>query len=422
MDPLRWQKLPVALTILVSALACWPWIASAHEIPADIRSFVLVKPEGKQFKVLVRVPLAVVRDFAYPEQDGGFLDFESLHPQLPELAEPWIAEPLEFYENGALLPKPAIIATQLSFASDRAFSSWDRAVSRVTGGKLDNNAKVVWNQLWFDVMLEYEIQSESSSFSVRTGFSRLAASVSTALLFLPPGAPERAYSLHSEGANGDTGVIPLDPRWHQVAARFVSMGFEHILSGIDHLLFLGCLVIPLRRFKPLLVVVTAFTCAHSITLLAAALGYAPDALWFPPLIEVLIALSIVYMAFENIVRATAGTSLNPAGTAMGDSWRSRWAVAFSFGLIHGFGFSFALRESLQFAGGHLATSLAAFNVGVELGQLSVLLVLVPLLWLLFRYVIAERIGVILLSALIAHTGWHWMLERGELLSRFGIGW
>ncbi len=125
-----------------------------------------------------------------------------------------------------------------------------------------------------------------------------------------------------------------------------------------------CLVIPFRRIRPLVAIVTAFTVAHSITLIASAAGFAPDALWFPPLIEVLIALSIVYMALENIV---------------GAKLERRWMIAFGFGLVHGFGFSFALRESLQFAGAHLATSLVSFNVGVELGQLRVLAVAVPAL-------------------------------------------
>ena len=98
----------------------------------------------------------------------------------------------------------------------------------------------------------------------------------------------------------------------------------------------------------------------------------------------------------------------------------RWAVAFGFGLIHGFGFSFALRESLQFAGAHLLTSLLSFNVGVELGQLLVLIVLIPVLNLLFRFVVGERIGTIVLSALIAHTGWHWATERGNQLMRFPV--
>ena len=126
-------------------------------------------------------------------------------------------------------------------------------------------------------------------------------------------------------------------------------------------------------------------------------------IWFPPLIETLIAATIVYMALENIVGSNVGR---------------RWIMTFSFGLIHGFGFSFALRESLQFAGDHLVTSLLAFNLGVEIGQLAVLLVLVPILVLLFRFAFAERIGVIILSALVTHTAWHWLLERGEKLLQY----
>ncbi len=109
------------------------------------------------------------------------------------------------------------------------------------------------------------------------------------------------------------------------------------------------------------------------------------------------------MALENIVGVNAG---------------QRWIYAFAFGLIHGFGFSFALREQLQFAGDNLVTSLLGFNVGVEIGQLTVLIVMVPALSLLFKYVVAERMGVIILSALVAHTGWHWMLDRSEELAKY----
>jgi hypothetical protein len=206
---------------------------------------------------------------------------------------------------------------------------------------------------------------------------------------------------------GDPGLVRLDPRWHQAALRFVALGFQHILDGLDHLLFVFCLVIPFRRLRPLIAIVTSFTVAHSITLIASASGLAPDALWFPPLIEVLIALSIVYMAFENIV---------------GAKLERRWIIAFAFGLVHGFGFSFILRQSLQFAGSHLATSLVAFNVGVELGQMFVLAIAIPALALLFRYVVAERMGTILLSALVAHTAWHWMLDRGAALRQYDFEW
>src|SRR2546430_3829830 len=112
------------------------------------------------------------------------------------------------------------------------------------------------------------------------------------------------------------------------------------------------------------------------------------------------------MALENIV---------VSGAARLDR---RWLVAFLFGLVHGFGFSFALRQTLQFAGSHLLTSLLSFNVGVELGQLLVLSALIPALGLLFRHVVAERMGTIILSALVAHTGWHWMTERWDRLRQF----
>jgi hypothetical protein len=226
----------------------------------------------------------------------------------------------------------------------------------------------------------------------------LGLRVTNVLWFLPSDGAVRAFEFQ-----GDPGLIHLDPQWHQVTLRFVESGFFHILDGTDHLLFLFCLVIPFRRFRELVVIVISFTVAHSITLIASAVGFAPDALWFPPLIEMLIALSIIYMAIENIVGARL---------------RRRWIITFGFGLVHGFGFSFFLRQTLQFAGSHLTTSLLAFNVGVELGQLLVLVLLVPALGALFRFGVSERIATIILSALVTHTAWHWTVERFDQLRRF----
>jgi len=100
----------------------------------------------------------------------------------------------------------------------------------------------------------------------------------------------------------------------------------------------------------------------------------------------------------------------------------RWTIAFGFGLVHGFGFSFALKQTLQFAGSHLLTSLLGFNIGVELGQLLVLALMVPALEFLFRFVVAERMGTIILSALVAHTAWHWMIDRADQLRQFRFEW
>jgi len=220
----------------------------------------------------------------------------------------------------------------------------------------------------------------------------------------------RAYEFSGDPGefSGDPGLVHLDPSWYQAALSFIHMGFDHILDGTDHLLFLLCLVIPFRRFRALIPVVTAFTIAHSITLIASVYGLAPDVAWFPPLIETLIAISILYMALENIVG--------------GSTVHRRWMMAFGFGLVHGFGFSFALRQSLQFAGAHMLASLLSFNVGVELGQLLVLLLMIPVLNFLFRRVVEERMGTIILSALVAHTAWHWMLDRADAMRRFPFHW
>jgi hypothetical protein len=139
--------------------------------------------------------------------------------------------------------------------------------------------------------------------------------------------------------------------------------------------------------------------AHSVTLFASAFHLAPKGAWFPPFVEMAIACSIVYMALENIV---------------GANLRRRWLITGMFGLVHGFGFSNALGGSLQFAGSHLLMSLFSFNVGIEIGQLCVLAVMLPAL-ALFRRIVPERMGVIILSALAAHTGWHWMTERWQVL-------
>ena len=394
-----------ARQVVSAAVLCFLSLgaASAHEIPVEVPVHSFVKPQGERLQLLVRMPLRAVRDVEFPAFGPGYLDIEALKPQLQDLAILWVAEFVEVYENDQRLPFPNIAATQLAIFADKSFASFDEALAHTTGPLLENSANVVWDQVHLDVLLEYPIESEDSEFAVRPGMHGLATRVVTVLRFLPPGGTERAYQF-----NGDPGVVPLDPSWFQAARQFVEMGFFHILDGVDHLLFLLCLVIPFRKLRPLVMVVTAFTIAHSATLIASAFDLAPDALWFPPLIETLIAVSIVYMALENIA------GVNSAGR--------RWAFALGFGLVHGFGFSFALRETLQFAGSHLVTSLLAFNVGVELGQLLVLVLLVPALHFLFRYIVAERMGTIILSALVAHTAWHWMTERGELLMQYSIEW
>jgi len=395
------SKLLTRLAVLAFLLATAGSRLVAHEVPNEVTVQAFVRPQGQTLTLVMRAPLKSMRDIDIPTAANGFLDFSRIDQALNDAAVLWIRDFVEVYENGQRLTTPRITATRASLPGDRSFETYDQAMAYITTGpRLGPETQIYWEQGLLDVVFEYEIGSDQSDFAIRPGLTRLGLQVNIVLQFMQPGRPERVFDVHA-----DTGIVHLDPRWHQAFYLFARDGFFHILDGTDHLLFLLCLVIPFRKLRGLAVVVTAFTVAHSVTLIASAYGMAPDGLWFPPLIETLIAISIVYMAFENIV---------------GAKLERRWMVTFAFGLVHGFGFSFLLRERLQFAGDHLVASLLAFNVGVEIGQLLVLIITVPLLALIFRFVVAERMGTILMSALVAHTAWHWATERGSVL--LGYRW
>lgn len=172
----------------------------------------------------------------------------------------------------------------------------------------------------------------------------------------------------------------------------VWMGVEHILSGYDHLLFLFALVVLGGRIAAVVKVVTAFTVAHSITLGLAAFGViAPP----PALIEPLIALTIVYVAGENWFAKDI---------------ERRWRITFPFGLIHGFGFAGALQE-IALPRSELPMALLGFNLGVEIGQLAVLALLLPVVALLRRRPGFDPHGVRVASVLVGAMGLVWFVQR-----------
>ena len=375
---------------------------SAHEVPTDVVVQTIIRPQGNTLDLLVRVPLEAMRDVNFPQTGPGYLVISEADEFLRDAATIWIAQEVSILEGDDELTDWEIVAARVALPSDRSFENYDSALQTVLSPSLPDSEELLREQALLDVLIRYPIDSADSEFSIRPGFERLGVQTTTVVRFLHVDGAERIFQFA-----GDPGLLRLDPRWHHAFFRFVVSGIDHILDGVDHLLFVICLLIPFRRIRPLVVIVTSFTVAHSITLIASAFGMVPNFLWFPPLIETLIAASIVYMAFENIV---------------GSQWQKRWVIAFGFGLVHGFGFSFALSEILQFAGGHLLTSLLAFNLGVEIGQILIIVIAVPIINFLFRNVVAERMGTILLSAVIAHSGWHWMSERAGQLTAYSFEW
>lgn len=148
--------------------------------------------------------------------------------------------------------------------------------------------------------------------------------------------------------------MTLNPSAWNAAATFTRAGMAHIASGPDHLLFVLCLALGAVTLGTLAWRVTGFTAGHSVTLAAGFFGYVPHVAWFVPAVETAIAGSIVLAAIAALRTTGRGPMLG---------------LTAGVGLVHGLGFSFALREMLQLDGPHLAISLGAFNLGVEIGQI-----------------------------------------------------
>lgn len=230
---------------------------------------------------------------------------------------------------------------------------------------------------------------------------------STVLTATDPGA--RQVVLIGDGMNAPQALLDAGhttialsapaPSLFSTMQRYLVTGIEHIFLGYDHIAFLVAVVLWARRLVPVIKIVTAFTIAHSITLSLAAL----NVIVIPSVVvEPAIAASIVFVAMENFFSRDIDR---------------RWRVAFVFGLVHGFGFAGALRE-VGLPANAIVTALAAFNVGVEIGQVAIVSIVVPTLIALDHLTATNRAApvraaslVYALSALISLLGGYWLVTR-----------
>ena len=210
---------------------------------------------------------------------------------------------------------------------------------------------------------------------------------------------------------GETMLYPTDPALDlskpmettaQLMWKFLKAGVEHIVTGYDHLCFLFALFLWATRLMPVVKIVTAFTISHSITLSLAALKIFTLPSSF---VEALIAASIIFVAVENFFSRDVD---------------NRWRNTFLFGFIHGFGFASALTEMGVPQGG-VIPALAAFNIGVEAGQIAIVMAVLPILFFIDKQTGGKRNEkfVYVVSALIALAGVYWLLERIGVLPNVG---
>lgn len=191
--------------------------------------------------------------------------------------------------------------------------------------------------------------------------------------------------------------------WWEQVPRFVRLGAEHLLLGLDHVLFLVALLLGARRLRDVVEVATAFTVAHSVTLVLAAIGWVSVPAW---LVEPFIALSIAFVALDNLLAPRR---------------EHRLPVVFAFGLLHGLGFAgtITVEGALSWS---MLVDLLSFNLGIELAQIAVIAVAFPLLLLLRRLAttpVAARalgLGTVAATLAVAGAGLAWFVERSPLLA------
>jgi len=339
----------VAAVVLVNQFAG----ANGADLPPQVVLQGFVKPQDGRLELVVRVPLVMLASFALPKRGPGYLDLARIEDHLPKVAAA-AARQIELFEDGTRLSSTRS-KTRLALPSDRSFQSYATARAHFEERKLPPDTDLYWNQGFLDVALEYPIKSPRADFSVRVNV-----------------APE--------------------------LGQRVKLHLEFLPFSMDRLVLLVCLAAPFRQFRGLLAVVMALTVLQGASLTAGALGATPDSRLLTPLFETCAAAVIVLLAIENVVAP---------------SLRRRWFIASVVGVLSGFDFGRVLADDWQFAGAHAVLSAVSFNLGVALGDGVALVLAFVALGIVFTYVTGQRLGVVVLSVVLGHAAWHWMLDSGH---------
>jgi len=251
------------------------------------------------------------------------------------------------------------------------------------------------------VDLRWRCPDQASRWAVRLPFLAELSPGHTHLARVTSGSHvvERVARASAPGFDVEATPSVLDQ-----AGRFLRLGVEHIFTGYDHLAFLLGLLLLGGSLRQLAGIISSFTLAHSVTLAVAALGLVsiPSSV-----VEPAIAASVVAVAAENLWALRRGGDVS---TRVAEAVRRRWRLTFCFGLVHGFGFASALQD-LALPRAALAAGLVSFNLGVELGQLLLVLAAVPVLRALRRGNARQLFAAPALSASIAVLGLVWLGER-----------
>ena len=360
-----------------------------HDLPQDTVMHAFFRVQGSEGHLLVRVPLDLLHGISWPMNHGEYAINDSRAAVSQALDA--LGHALLVWQDGERLT-PTISSGQLAALGDLSFANPEAAAAHIAQ-PVDEQLKIAVDLGYLDAHFVYPIRPAPAVFSIQSRVAEDLQDLSKLIVQFVPGGNNRGGVLT---ISAQSGKVALNPSGRQTALGFVLVGMQALLANADCLLFIVCLMIPFRRARDSAAPYAAFALASIISLAGAAFGFAADSVWFIALAASVSAILIFFLALGNIF----GAHLQR---------RRLWAGLFGFTL--GFEFAKLLSGRLQFAGDHSQIALWFFALGVDLGALLAFALTFLGLALILRGARAGRIGIIVLSAIVAHTAWHWMMDR-----------
>jgi hypothetical protein len=424
---------PAVILIVIVVLTIRPAPVVAHFMLSSNIRVIHVEPLERGLRVYLRLPMPlIVADLVGPGRADGtaepapytvnriengqlahYLDVEAFRRDPIGLGRLAARRHALVADDRLLESRVEAVRAYPAFKQAR-FSNLAEARAALQGpAYADGLGTIYAGETVVDVQLLYPIRQPVTryyAFGARVSPALAGAESLANVLFDHRGAEPRIFRalgplatpfVVSRTAGAAAAASSGPSGWWKESIAFVWQGIVHILGGPDHLLFVLCLTIGARGLQDLLMRITGFTLGHTVTLVAGFLGFAPAVPWFVPAIETAIALSIIYAGAVALGRRTGSDT---------------FVVTAAIGLLHGFGFSFVLTNILQADAPNLWARLLSFNLGVEIGQVVLILAIWPVLRFLERsaprYAPYGRAAVVAPAIAVAAV---WSVERIRVL-------
>lgn len=418
------QIQPFVTRLLVGLLALWFFtpVAQAHFVFDAQTRVIHVEAQDDGTHVFIRFPLPLAYAEALAKRRNGqdrvrgpFLEIEMVGTtsfyqldfaqisKSPDSFTRFLAQGYAFSVDGQMVEADAIrVAVHDNHDRVPAITNLEEMHAAIATGIPEDGQTYYIGDTLVDIELRLPVTANTGTLSIHNVLP--AFTVPEGMLF------DNLILDHRFGIPRLTKIAGLmqEPAvltgsWLNVFLGFVHEGIAHIFFGPDHVLFVLCMALAASGYRSLLWSVSGFTLGHTLTLGMGSLGLAPQGAWFPPTIEIAIALSIIYVGVQALRRERTDHIF--IGTVL-------------IGLMHGYGLSFLLTDMLDGAGGNFISAILAFNIGVEIAQLAIVALVLIVLWVLgqisHKSVTATRIGLAAFSIAIALA---WGGERSLILFR-----